>query len=91
MTKITKYLKPFFFSSDSPAKLKVPYVFATLFSFMFFIAVIGELILQFYNLYLYNIENLNVNVSFLPLISVLIAYIVGIISMYNWGKRKKEV
>jgi hypothetical protein len=100
-----KYVKPWFFSSDDPEKIKAPYVISFVFLLLTVWAIIIQLSMkswQFYEIFkmwrksggdaLPQIESLaRVEMSLVPLITVLIGTSGMFIGLYNWGKKGKDV
>ena len=98
-----KYIKPWFFSSEDPGRIKSPYVISFIFLSMTALAIGTHIwmkmwqfreIIQLWNSNgveaLPQIEALaKVDMSLLPLITVLIGAAGLFIGLYNWGKTGK--
>lgn len=99
-----KYVKPWFFSSDDPGKIKAPYVISFVFLLLTVWAIIIQLAMkswqfhEIYKLWKYSgaeampqIEALSkIEMSLVPLITVLIVTSGMFIGLYNWGKKSKD-
>ena len=99
-----KYVKPWFFSSEDPGRIKAPYVISFVFLLLTVWAIIIQLTMkswQFYEIYklwkksgsdaITQIEALaKIEMSLVPLITVLIGTSGMFIGLYNWGKSNKN-
>ncbi len=99
-----KYVKPWFFSSDDPGKIKAPYVISFVFLLLTVWAIIIQLAMkswQFYEIIklwrksgtdaIPQIESLaKIEMSLVPLITVLIGTSGMFIGLYNWGKKGRD-
>ncbi len=99
-----KYVKPWFFSSDDPGKIKAPYVISFVFLLLTIWAIIIQLTMKSWQFYeicklwrksgsdaIPQIEALSrVEMSLVPLITVLIGTSGMFIGLYNWGKKGKD-
>lgn len=98
-----KYIKPWFFSGEDPGRIKAPYVISfvfislTVWAIAIHISIIMWQFMAIKNLWnrfgmeaLPQIEALSkLEVSLVPLISILIGTAGMFIGLYNWGKKGK--
>ena len=98
-----KYIKPWFFSGDDPERIKAPYVISLVFLLLTVWAIIMQLIMktwQFREICILwaksgseaipEIESLSkIDMSLVPLITVLIGTSGMFIGLYNWGKKER--
>lgn len=98
-----KYIKPWFFSNDDPDRIKAPYVISFVFLSLTVWAIIIHIAIKIWQFHkiavlwqrngidaLPSIELLaKVDMSLLPLISILIGTAGMFIGLYNWGKKEK--
>ncbi|HOP30705.1 MAG TPA: hypothetical protein PKZ64_14130 [Spirochaetota bacterium] len=99
-----KYIKPWFFSSDDPGRIKAPYVISFVFLGLTVWAIVIHITIKMWQFHeiiqLWNrdgIESLpyietlaKIDMSLIPLISVLIGTAGLFIGLYNWGKKKSD-
>jgi hypothetical protein len=99
-----KYIKPWFFSNNDPDRIKAPYVISFVFLSLTISAIIIHLTIKIWQFYeitklwrgagvdsLPQIETLaKVDMSLIPLISILIGTAGMFIGLYNWGKTGKD-
>ena len=84
-----KYIKPWFFSSSEPERIKVPYVIATILMYLLICAIYREI--QFQEVLAWGFMRTGKEIlkpNYIPVITVLIGSFGGIIALYNWGKKK---
>lgn len=100
-----KYLKPWFFSSDDPDRIKAPYVISFIFLFLTVISIIIHLVIRTWQfgriVELWRDgkgENLTeiadiarLDITLVPLIAVLVGSAGLFIGLYNWGKSRKNI
>lgn len=96
-----KYIKPWFFSSDDPDRIKAPYVISFVFLLLTVFAIIIHIIIKIWQFHeitglwksegadaLPKIETISkIDMSLIPLISILIGTAGMFIGLYNWGKK----
>ena len=80
-----KYIKPVFFSSEDPNRIKVPYVI----SFIMISLTITSVIIQLCIIVECYHRNIEARWNLVPLISVLMASAGGFVALYNQGTKNK--
>ena len=97
-----KYIKPWFFSSDDPGRIKAPYVISFVFITLTVFSIIIQIIIKLWQFRvikdLWDREGVNalqqidtisrIDMSLIPLISILIGTAGMFIGLYNWGKKE---
>ena len=101
---IERYIKPWFFSSDDPTRIKAPYVISFTFLGLTIVSIVIHLSMKIWQFerikdlwniggikQLQNIKSVSqLQISLIPLITVLIGTAGLFIGLYNWGKNKKN-
>ena len=82
-----KYIKPFFFSSSDPDRIKVPYLISFIMISLTIIVVILQIVIVM-ECYRKKIE---VQWDLVPLAGVLMASAGGFIAVYNQGKKNSAL
>lgn len=100
-----KYIKPWFFSSDDPYRIKAPYVISTIFLFLTGVSIIIHLVIKVWQFVqivdiwcedglkaLEAIERIaKMEISLVPLITVLVGAAGIFIGLYNMGKTRSNI
>lgn len=99
-----KYIKPWFFSTEDPDRIKAPYVISFVFLSLTVCAIIIHISIKIWQFHeiaglwktagseaLPQIENISkIDMSLIPLITILIGSAGMFIGLYNWGKMGKD-
>lgn len=97
----SKYIKPWFFSSEDPGRIKAPYVISFIFITLTVFSIIIQITIKIWQFReikdLWEKEGVNalqqidtisrIDMSLIPLISILIGTAGMFIGLYNWGKK----
>ncbi len=102
---IQKYVKPWFFSVNDPERIKVPYVISFLFILLMVTSIVAYLSFKLWQFDMIRklwakegteglqamTELSKLDITLIPLITVLVSSAGLFIGLYNWGKKKGNV